>query len=825
MLARVSPTSCSLHSVTHPTDYRLALAKTSTGLEAMWILPDGIGGRFPLAPGLTAEDMADHRWYLEDYLIFPGPGDHARARAFEQRLDRFGEDLYGALFDRGRDILGNLVAAPGPRLLTLCSDDPDALALPWELLRDARSPLVLRDVVIRRQLTDVVPTRAGPVPGLPLRILLVIARPTDAPALDARSSAAPMLGALEALGGHVRVDLCDPPTLAELERRLGEAADRGERYHVVHFDGHGVYLPDRGVGALYFEKPDATKDLVAGPALGDLLARLDVPLALLEACQTADLSARRVFGSVAPALLRSGVGSVIAFSHGVYLSASRILVERFYGSLITGKTVGTALNDGRRALQSNRVRDTTRKGDLELHDWHIAQLYQAGPDPVLVPAGAAFVAEGTEPLQRGLPPGKDFGPPPLYDFHGRARELLALHRKLRKHQAVVVQGMGGMGKTSLAREAAHWWHRIGLRPGGAAFFSFASRQGADRAVQAFVQYVEGDRFVQGSPEALWTRAVAYFRTQAVLWVWDNVESTLPQFQKGHDEGAVVFDDEERDRLRKLYVELTSGKPAGWLVVTCRPDETGLPGIAEMALGGLEKGDALEMAREVLARKDIKVGSEGYEREAIETLLAAIDWHPLSIELVMAHIKKVKPADAVKDLRKLVAEASQEAGEDKNRSLLASIKWSTDRLSEEAREVLPYLAWFDGGAFERIIIEFSGLSPEVWGQVMVELLTTALVRVEDDVLLEKMPYIVFHPTLSYAIDDEAVASKEAAAKRFVEVYGAVAASVIKTWRGADPAGGMAVMAPRGPSASTGSGAACRRRDRAPKVPQRGRSFGK
>ena len=60
-----------------------------------------------------------------------------------------------------------------------------------------------------------------------------------------------MLDALDALGGRVHVELCDPPTLAELERRLAEARDRGERFHGVHFDGHGVYLKDLGVGARF----------------------------------------------------------------------------------------------------------------------------------------------------------------------------------------------------------------------------------------------------------------------------------------------------------------------------------------------------------------------------------------------------------------------------------------------------------------------------------------------------------------------------------------------------------------------------------------------
>nr|VFJ64506.1 MAG: hypothetical protein BECKFW1821C_GA0114237_10066 [Candidatus Kentron sp. FW] len=48
-----------------------------------------------------------------------------------------------------------------------------------------------------------------------------------------------------------------------------------------------------------------------------------------------------------------------------------------------------------------------------------------------------------------------FPPPPQYHFHGRVQELLELERAFRKHPAVLLHAMGGMGKTALAREAAH----------------------------------------------------------------------------------------------------------------------------------------------------------------------------------------------------------------------------------------------------------------------------------------------------------------------------------------------------------------------------------
>jgi tetratricopeptide (TPR) repeat protein len=778
-----------------PTEVRLKLENVSGSLRATWIRRDSDNPSFPFSTQLTAADLAEHRWYLEEYLDFPGPGDRARAGAFEHRLTAFGAELHAAIqANGGADALRDLMAAPEPRLLTLTSDDADALALPWELLRDGQGPLVFRDLVLRRRLHGTPPPAVAPAASLPLRVLLVVARPTDVSFIDPRSSAGPLLDALDQLGGLVRVEMCDPPTLAELDSRLDAAKDRGEGFHLVHFDGHGVYLPQLGVGALCFEKADGTNDLVKGPDLGDLLQRMRVPVALLEACQTADLACAPVFGSVAPALLKSGVGSVVAFSHAVLVSASRILIERFYKAVCKGKSIGEALNAGRRALHADPVRAKTRAGDLTLRDWHIAELYQVGEDPVLVPGGAPASVAESAPLQRGRAPGKEFGVAPMYGFHGRARELLALQRKLRQHGAVVVTGMGGMGKTSLAREAAHWWHRIGLRPGGAAFFSFETRQGADRAVAAFVSYLEGDAFVPGSPEALWERAVGLFRTRDVLWVWDNFESTLPQYQKGTDAG-LAFPEEERDRLARLFGALrdtTGGKPRGWLVVTCRPEGTGLGGIAEMGLGGLAKGDALAMTRKILELKEVPVGAPGYEREAVDELLKTLEGHPLSIELVMPHLKQSRPAEVGRNIRTLMAGMTQEAGEGRNRSLMASLRYSTERLSDEARGVLPYLAWFDGGAFEKMILDFSGMASVVWANVRTELLTTALVWVDDEVVVAARPYIHFHPTLPLAAQPQAVADEEEARKRFVESYCELAAAAANALHGSEPASGMAVM---------------------------------
>src|SRR5262249_30582969 len=133
-----------------------------------------------------------------------------------------------------------------------------------------------------------------------------------------------------------------------------------------------------------------------------------------------------------------------------------------------------------------------------------------------------------------------------------------------------------------------------------------------------------------------------------------------------------------------------------------------------------------------------------------------------------------------------------AGEERNKTLLASLRWSTGRLSEETRRMLPYLAWFEGGAFEVVLERFCAVGPRVWGRVREELLATALVRGDDEVLLSDKPFLVLHPTLPYAAEPDDVADKTDAQKQFVRVYYGIGAAVHNALQGTDPASPLCAM---------------------------------
>jgi hypothetical protein len=296
---------------------------------------------------------------------------------------------------------------------------------------------------------------------------LISPRPEDESAayIDHRISARPLVEALSQLGDLARFKLLEPPTFPALEAELQRAADAGEPYHVVHFDGHGVYNRKHGLGMLCFEDPaDVEKGaekfekrrskLIDADEVARIVRKHRIPLFFLEACQTSkaltDPSA-----SVAGRLLESGVASVAAMSHSVLVETARLFIADFYTELLGGKRVGQAMLAGQRALKSNSLRGKTFTGELHLEDWFVPVLFQEEQDPQLI---REVPAEQVQAIiqQRKVLALHDLPEEPKHQFLGRSRDLLAAERVLARKRYLVVRGSGGEGKTTFAAELARW---------------------------------------------------------------------------------------------------------------------------------------------------------------------------------------------------------------------------------------------------------------------------------------------------------------------------------------------------------------------------------
>ncbi|MET7951437.1 tetratricopeptide repeat protein [Micromonospora sp. NPDC005324] len=321
------------------------------------------------------------------------------------------------------------LARPGRHRLGIEVVDPALADLPWEtlVLPGEELPLALRpDVDVCRTGPDR-PAPTVRVDG-PLRMLAAIASPDDStqPLLDHERELGRILGAVEPGHRHgVRVRVLEWGSAAAIRAALAE-----EPFHVLHVSSHAR------PGALLLETPTGTEDRVdAARFLAEVLPPgRTVPLIVLAGCSTARQDQRELPG-LAGALLAHGAPSVLAMNGTVSDEYTIEFCARLYERL-------AARGEPELLAEVSAVR---RELAPTAAEWWMPTLFLADPGlrlaggrngaAVAVPPGQSLVGDGVVRAPT--------------DFVGRREILRRLSRgKLR----VLVHGIGGIGKTSLAAE-------------------------------------------------------------------------------------------------------------------------------------------------------------------------------------------------------------------------------------------------------------------------------------------------------------------------------------------------------------------------------------
>ena len=701
--------------------------------------------RFVVEAPLGVIEADDLRWYLEDYAVWPSPLLAARALRVEAALEGWGRLLHDTALPTQAVVevmksWSAIDAAHASRVARRFSIEVDAepdmgateetvlnmreaatllLGLPWELLHDERNYLFQgnRPVRVRRRLPTKRPTPV-PVLGTPIRVLLASPRPEDEACLyiDHRASAGPMVDAMEALAGQVELRLLAPPTLGALREELDRAHREGKPYHVLHFDGHGVYDRHAGLGALCFEheedsrRPDGMRRHanVLTADLGALLRDHGISLVSLDACQTAQ--AESANESVASALLNAGIGSVVAMSHSVLVETSRRFVEAFYRALSRGERVGSAMLAGQRELKDNAVRGRIfGHGEFRLQDWFVPVLYQDRDDPQLFreTTSRQTLEDWHARLKKRL---GELPPPPAQGFVGRSRELLALERLLAIERYAVLRGQGGEGKTALATEFARW--RVRARQvERAAFVSVESHGHPSAVLDAIGRQLVGKHYsvaAHSSLDGAIEPVLRELREHSTLLVIDNLESVLAapydlseaaptEADRARNEALAADERENAEAILALAGRLMACGETR-LVFTSRE---ALPApfdgeVQRIELRRLSRVDAVQLVERTLGLDAAGQGREAEaKREDIESLVDAVHGHARTLALLAPALRERGPAATQVDMVDLMAEMDRRFPGQREKSLLASVELSLRRLPRSMREKAQVLGVFHG----------------------------------------------------------------------------------------------------------------------------------
>jgi tetratricopeptide (TPR) repeat protein len=638
------------------------------------------------------QDQEDLRWYLEDYLTYPVPPAPQIARRIENRISQAGTDLFSKVFLGSADtsrVWRAAVTVLADLRIELRTGQPQVLALPWELLREPNSlsPLALScRSFVRVQLDPSRPPIPVSVDKQTIRVLLVICRPGGAADVPFRSIATHLLNGLHSggIGSHFQVEVLRPPTFGNLNRVLRRAADNGQPYHIVHFDGHGL------TGGLVFESQVEldNREIVEAQRVGRALADARVPVLVLNACrsaysdpplQPADASSVheniRVFGSLAQVVADQGLPCVMAMRYSVYVETAARFMLDFYSTLAKGSSVGNAVNFARSQLEAEPMRQSF-PSNVRLEDWTVPIVFEASP---VVLAGNFGSSQALQPAEEETDDLTDLPRRPDAGFFGRDETLLALDRAFDSQNVVLLHSFAGNGKTATASEFARWYFRTGGTRGPVLFTSYDTKRTLGQVIDQLGRRMESELAKAGiqwaaitDPKTRKVLALEVCSKHSVFWIWDNVEP-IAGFPSGTDSAWDVAEQTElADFLRDA-----SERGAKFLL-TSRRDESGWLGMLPARLGmpPMPFRERVQLMQ-ALARK---MGRHASSVADWRPLLEFTQGNPLALTVLVAQALRERLTDVgefVSELQSGAAELRDDPQQGRSRSLTASLNYGLE----------------------------------------------------------------------------------------------------------------------------------------------------
>jgi len=397
-----------------------------------------------------------------------------RLRAWAERYERAArsDDADSELLEIGREMalwlddsdwLGNWLRRPGARRLIVQSPAAEHELgrllhdAPWELLTGpgaasghlAGDPL--RPLAVARRLG------APENPQQPLYgdlcLLFMAAAPQGETVLDFEAEESGILDATRSLH-QLLLTVEESGSLAGLQQRLG--ASEGVAPDIVHLSCHGGV--DDGLPVVYLEDQRGERHPVPSAELAAVLAAsagAELRLVVLSACgtaaQTSDGEGRR--STLVTDLICSGVDQVLGWDGSVADRDATQFAAEFYKALTARQDVVAAAARARQRLLTEHAREPA----FGRH-WHMARVYLGprGGQALLAQGGQRRALRSAVGEEHFLDKARAAVPVATRShFVGRRRAIQQVLGAFQDGRAVLVHGMGNLGKSSLAARIAH----------------------------------------------------------------------------------------------------------------------------------------------------------------------------------------------------------------------------------------------------------------------------------------------------------------------------------------------------------------------------------
>ncbi len=701
----------------------------------------------------------DLRWYYEAWVRggMPNAGDigipsthEVRAAEIASRIPKYGHALFNQLF-ADQDLLFEYKTAlreTGVSHLRFeVRGTPAFHALHWEALKDPQRerPFAVECPFLRRN-DNPPPMQLRVQPSPTLNVLLVTARPRGGRDVAYRTIARPLVEAIRNAKIPVRIDMVRPGSYPALVRHLERTRDeRGTGYyHLIHFDLHGNLLTHaqyeqaaeaaestphlfKGYGRGDLQPYDGYRaflafngaevgqsDLVADEHIAALLQSHQIPLAILNACQSG-MQVGEQETSLGSRLMTAGVQMVLAMGYSVTVSAAELLMRHLYEHLLATKQPHQAFRRARLELYNHKPRRAVFNQQINLEDWLLPVVYQNHDvaELPIIPFANPAEAEAHYAAQASR-----YRAPELnYGFFGRDVDILAIENRLLGHEGadvpsadgarnmLLVQGMGGTGKTTLLKHVMEWWQTTGLVQ-QVAYFGYDERAyTVTQIVDSLARQLYGEvgyhrEFVFLPDPAKQAMLAQTLRSERHLLVLDNLESITGEALAIQH----LLPEAERHNLRAWLGQLAGGRTL--VLLGSRGAEAWLVGSDPHALyelPGLDPEAASGLANRIVGRLGgmaAKYPSHPEHQGAFQQLLKLLAGYPLALEVVLANLARQTPAQILAAFTSgaegLENTPTGDLWADKTASIVRCIEYSHSNLSPAAQALLACLAPFTGG---------------------------------------------------------------------------------------------------------------------------------
>ena len=619
---------------------------------------------------LSDEELLEMAWLFTAYPSEPFGESRSRAEAVETGLRNLGRLMLEAVFrssNEAMEISAKAISSENqPLHLSIVSDRPEILTLPWELINDPDvGYLAARAEGVTRQPTATPDLRALAGASLSESQFNVLMLCPPVPG----GMATEALNAMESLDVEVSLDYLRDFSMEGLEEHL---AQRAEHYHLVHLDG--VQAADGG---------QALQGIGPVSQVAKVLADAGIPAALVS------FSDLNCFHIASQALAQGGVAEVAALPVPLGGSGRKLFADSFYAGLARGAGAAAAVAGARRALMENPHRPSNA-GPMLSWDWMTPMVFRSARyTPVAVkpeesePVIPGMLPATPEPSPRQLPRG---GP---YGLIGRRQEILELERVLDSNSLVLLSGPVGIGKSELALGLAAWLEKSGGRPDGVFYTNFDVGAGLPKVLHEIGTALAGLEFGDLSVAARRSWLLEYLRGHQTLLVWDSVEN-LTGFPTA---GSGLLEEDELEELNDFLAELSAeGGQSQVLLVSRRDAEPWLSAShGGYVLHGLMGQDRLEFATRLIEETGVDIDRLGPE---FVELLELLEGHPLAMEVVIPMIKEVPSSVLLSELRREVESHQPDPGEEGRPTYLTAVMdHAFGRMPRRSRMHLPFLSLF------------------------------------------------------------------------------------------------------------------------------------